>query len=351
MSWENNVRRVVPYVPGEQPKEQDIVKLNTNENPYAPSPMVTKALREMRARPLRLYPDPKADMLVSAIAKEYGLSNDMVFAGIGSDDVLAMLFMTFFNSETPVLFPDITYSFYDVWAEMLRIPYETQPLDENFHIVPEDYMKENGGIVIANPNAPTGVAIPVATIEKIVKANPDSIVIVDEAYVDFGAESALPLVHKYDNVIITQTFSKSRSLAGLRIGYAMAAPGTIRYLNDVKYSFNSYTMNYPSIVLGTAALSDKEHFDRTCAKVCATRKWVMERFRDLGFKFEESSANFLFVTHPDIQARDIYNYLRANGVYVRWFDKPRIRNYLRITIGKDAQMDRLFECLEDMGIK
>ena len=351
MSWENNVRRVVPYVPGEQPKEQDIVKLNTNENPYAPSPFVTKALREMKARPLRLYPDPKADMLVSAIADTYGLSKDMVFAGVGSDDVLAMLFMTFFNSEKPVLFPDITYSFYDVWAEMLRIPYETQPLDENFHIVPEDYMRENGGIVIANPNAPTGTAMPVATIEKIVKANPDSIVIVDEAYVDFGAESALPLIHKYDNVIISQTFSKSRSLAGLRIGYAMAAPGTIRYLNDVKYSFNSYTMNYPSIVLGTAALSDREHFERTCAKVCATRKWVMERFRDLGFMFEESSANFLFVSHPDVQARDIYEYLRSRGVYVRWFDKPRIRNYLRITIGKDAQMDRLFECLEDMGIK
>ena len=228
MSWENNVRRVVPYVPGEQPKEQDIVKLNTNENPYAPSPLVTKALREMKARPLRLYPDPKADLLVSAIADTYGLPKDMVFAGVGSDDVLAMLFMTFFNSEKPVLFPDITYSFYDVWAEMLRIPYETQPLDENFHIVPEDYFKENGGIVIANPNAPTGVAMPIEVIENIVKANPDSIVIVDEAYVDFGAESALPLIHKYDNVIITQTFSKSRSLAGLRIGYAMAAPRTIR---------------------------------------------------------------------------------------------------------------------------
>ena len=335
MSWEKNVRRVDPYVPGEQPKEQDIVKLNTNENPYSPSPLVTKALREMSARPLRLYPDPKAEMLVSAIAETYGLPCDMVFAGVGSDDVLAMLFMTFFNSDKPVLFPDITYSFYDVWAELLRIPYETQPLDENFHIVPEDYMKENGGIVIANPNAPTGVALPVSVIERIVKANPDSIVIVDEAYVDFGAESALPLIHKYDNVIITQTFSKSRSLAGLRIGYAMAAAGTIRYLN----------------VLGTAVLSDREHFEKTCAKVCATRKWVMERFRDIGFRFEESSANFLFVSHPDVQAREIYEYLRKRGVYVRWFDKPRIRNYLRITIGKDAQMDRLFECLEDMGIK
>ena len=351
MSWEKNVRRVDPYVPGEQPKEQDIVKLNTNENPYSPSPLVTKALREMSARPLRLYPDPKAEMLVSAIAETYGLPCDMVFAGVGSDDVLAMLFMTFFNSDKPVLFPDITYSFYDVWAELLRIPYETQPLDENFHIVPEDYMKENGGIVIANPNAPTGAALPVDVIERIVKANPDSIVIVDEAYVDFGAESAVSLIGKYDNLLVTQTFSKSRSLAGLRIGYAMAAAGTIRYLNDVKYSFNSYTMNYPSIVLGTAVLSDRVHFEKTCAKVCATRKWVMERFRDIGFRFEESSANFLFVSHPDVQAREIYEYLRKRGVYVRWFDKPRIRNYLRITIGKDAQMDRLFECLEDMGIK
>lgn len=351
MSWEGNVRKVVPYVPGEQPKAAQIVKLNTNENPYSPSPRVGAALKEMSARALRLYPDPKSDLLVSAIAEEYGLPSDMVFAGVGSDDVLAMLFMTFFNSEKPVLFPDITYSFYDVWAEMLRIPYETQPLDENFHIVPENYMKENGGIVIANPNAPTGVALPIETIEKIVKANPDSIVIVDEAYVDFGAESALPLIHKYDNVIITQTFSKSRSLAGLRIGYAMADKKTIRYLNDVKYSFNSYTMNYPSIVLGACAVADREHFERTCRKVCETRKWAMKRFRDMGFLFEESSANFLFVTHPNFEAREIYEYLREHGVYVRWFDKPRIRNYLRITIGKDAQMDRLFECLEDMGIQ
>ena len=248
--WEENVRKVVPYTPGEQPKIKNIIKLNTNENPYPPAPGVLKALKEFDADTLRLYPDPSVQNLIDALAEFYGLNSNQVFVGVGSDDVLAMLFLTFFNSKKPILFPDITYSFYDVWADMLRIPYEVQPLDEKLHMRKEDYYRENGGIVFPNPNAPTGVLQGLSDIEDIIKHNPDVIVIVDEAYIDFGGEPALPLIEKYDNVVIVQTFSKSRSMAGMRIGYAMANEKLIRYLNDVKYTFNSYTMNATSLALG-----------------------------------------------------------------------------------------------------
>lgn len=345
MSWENNVRKVVPYTPGEQPKAADIVKLNTNENPYPPSPHVADAIRSLDPNRMRLYPDPKIEELVHAIASVYGRKDEEVFVGIGSDDVLAMCFMTFFNSGKPILFPDITYSFYDVWADMLRIPYITRPLDENFHIRPEDYTGDNGGIIFPNPNAPTGSALPLSDIGYIVRSNPDSVVIIDEAYVDFGAESALPLIDRYENVIITQTFSKSRSLAGVRVGYAFANPKMIKYLNDVKYSFNSYTMNYPGIVLGTAEILDREHFRENCDKIMRTRANAAAVFRELGFMFEESSSNFLFVKHEKFPAKEIFEYLRQNHVYVRWFNKPRINNYLRVTIGTDKEMDRLFSTL------
>ena len=257
-SWEKNIRTVEPYVPGEQPKETNIIKLNTNENPYGPSPRI--ASMKLDTDFLRKYPDPRAGMLVDKLAEYHGLSSEQVFVGVGSDDVLAMSFMTFFNSDKPILFPDITYSFYDVWAEMLRIPYEKQPLDENFNIVKEDYMKENGGIIFPNPNAPTGILVDTDFIEDIVKNNPSSIVIIDEAYIDFGGTTALPLIDKYDNLIVVRTFSKSRSMAGLRIGYAMANPVLIKYLNDVKYSYNSYTMNTPSLILGSEIIDDEEYF-------------------------------------------------------------------------------------------
>ena len=236
---EANIRKVVPYTPGEQPNERGMIKLNTNENPYSPAPGVEKALKALDSDTLRLYPDPTAGDLVHSIAAFYGLKDEQVFTGVGSDDVLAMCFLTFFNSEKPILFPDITYSFYDVWADLLRIPYERPALDEEFHIRKEDYFRENGGIVFPNPNAPTGVEMPLSEIEEIVAKNSESIVIVDEAYVDFGAASALPLIEKYDNLLVVQTFSKSRSLAGMRIGYAFGNPELIKYLNDVKYSFNS----------------------------------------------------------------------------------------------------------------
>ena len=262
MSWEDNVRKVVPYTPGEQPKIKNIIKLNTNENPYPPAPGVVEALKNMDVSDYRKYPDPSCTKLVDAIASFYSVDPEKVFVGVGSDDVLAMAFLTFFNSDKNILFPDITYSFYDVWADLYRIPYTQVPLKEDFTIDPEDYYVENGGVVIANPNAPTGVALPLSAIEEIVRKNSDVIVIVDEAYVDFGGESALPLIDKYDNLLVVQTFSKSRSMAGMRIGYAFGCKKLIKYLYDVKFSFNSYTMNMPSIELGAAAIADKDYFDK-----------------------------------------------------------------------------------------
>lgn len=346
-NWEENVRKVVPYVPGEQPKERNLIKLNTNENPYPPSPKVEQALREMNIDCMRLYPDPAAHLLVKAIADFYHLQEDQVFVGVGSDDVLAMTFMTFFNSKKPILFPDITYSFYDVWADMLRIPYKTIPLKEDFTIEPEDYFRENGGIIFPNPNAPTGVELPLIQIEKIIQANPDVIVVVDEAYVDFGAESALSLIDKYDNLLVVQTFSKSRGMAGMRIGYAVGNPVLIKYMNDVKYSFNSYTMDQTTIALGKAAVEDKEYFETTVNKVVETREWTKKELSRLGFVFGDSKANFIFASHKECPARELFVALRKANIIVRYFDKPRIDNYLRITIGTQEEMETLVRFLEN----
>lgn len=348
MSWTENIRKCEPYTPGEQPKEERVVKLNTNENPYDPSPRVLETLRAMETGSLRRYPDPTAGDLIRAIALRYGVEESQVFAGVGSDDVLAMLFMTCFNSDKPILFPDITYSFYDVWAELFGIPYRKMPLDENFHIRPEDYKGENGGIVFPNPNAPTGVSLAVSAIEDIVRSNPDSVVIVDEAYVDFGSESVLPLIERYDNLVVVQTFSKSRSLAGLRIGFCFGSKKLIRCLNDVKYSFNSYTLSRPAIALGCAALSDEDYFKTCCRKIMKTREQAEKKLKALGFVFEPSSANFIFASHPEKPAGEIFEALRKKHIYVRWFDKDRIRNYLRITIGNDREMEELFEALGDI---
>lgn len=347
-SWEDNVRKVVPYTPGEQPKIENLIKLNTNENPYPPAPGVREAWKTFDIEKLKLYPDPAVKELVDTLAWYYGLKSSQVFVGVGSDDVLAMLFLTFFNSKKPILFPDITYSFYDVWADMLRIPYEVQPLDENLHIRKEDYYRDNGGVIFPNPNAPTGVLQSLEDIEDIIKHNQDVIVIVDEAYIDFGGRSALPFIEKYDNVVIVQTFSKSRSMAGARIGYAMANEKLIRYLNDVKYSFNSYTMNAPAIALGVPAVKDREYFEKTVQHVIATRERVKVELKALGFVFEDSMSNFLFVTHPEISMVQLFADLRKEGIIVRHFDKPeRIREYLRITIGTDEQMDALLSFLRE----
>lgn len=342
-SWEQNVRRVTPYVPGEQPKQKKIIKLNTNENPYPPSPAFKEVWQRMESDKMRLYPDPTASELVSAIAEIYGVKESQVFAGVGSDDVLAMAFLTFFNSRKPILFPDITYSFYDVWAELFRIPYRQIPLNDSFEIVKEDYFAENGGIVFPNPNAPTGVEMPVSEIEQIIAANQDVVVIVDEAYVDFGAISVLPLTEKYDNLLVVQTFSKSRSLAGMRIGYAFGSEKLIKYLNDAKYSFNSYTINRPSIAAGAAVVRDQEYFEETINKIISTRERMKKELAKLGFVFSDSKSNFLFVTHPRYSAGELYLQLKEAGIVVRYFDKPRIDQYLRITIGTDEEMDCLLD--------
>ena len=341
MSWKENVRTVTPYVPGEQPKIDGLIKLNSNENPYPPCPGVQKVLRELDADALRKYPEPDAGELVRALSACYGVPSEKIFVGVGSDDVLAMSFLTFFNGTRPVLFPDITYSFYDVWAKLFRIPYEQKALDENFAIRPEDYFEENGGIVLANPNAPTGLALGLDVIERIVARNPGSVVIVDEAYIDFGWTSALPLIDKYDNLLVVQTFSKSRSMAGMRIGVAFGCPELIRYLNDAKFSFNSFTMNLPSIKTGVASLADRAYFEKMTGKVIATREHTKRTLAEFGFSFGDSMTNFLLVTHPRLQARELFAALRRGKILVRYFDKPRIDNHLRITIGTDAEMDAL----------
>ena len=345
-NWEKNIRKVVPYTPGEQPKKSQIIKLNTNENPYPPAPGVKEALAYFHTDDLRLYPDPVVTDLVDGIAQFYQVDPSQVFVGVGSDDVLAMLFMTFFNSKKPILFPDITYSFYDVWAEEFRIPYETQPLDDDFNIRKEDYYKENGGVIFPNPNAPTGVEASQEMIEDILQHNQDVIVIIDEAYVDFGAETALPLLEKYDNLIVVQTFSKSRSMAGMRIGYAMASPELIKYLNDVKYSFNSYTMDQTALDLGVASINDQAYFEETLHKIIQTRERVKLRLTELGFTFRDSKSNFIFASHKSCPAEELFEKLKEKDIYVRYFKKPRIDNYLRITIGTDAEMDEFLSEVE-----
>lgn len=354
-SWENNVRKVVPYTPGEQPKIRDIIKLNTNENPYPPSPKVKAALDCTESDLLRKYPDPAVSLLVDAIAKQYKVVPEQVFVGVGSDDVLAMSFLTFFASGRPILFPDITYSFYDVWADLYRIPYEAKALDDSFRIVNRDYYAENGGIIFPNPNAPTGVLKPLAEVEDIIRRNRDVVVIVDEAYIDFEdgedgeipADSALNLIDKYENLLVVQTFSKSRALAGMRIGFAVGSEKLIRYLNDVKYSFNSYTMNQTAITAGVAAVEDHAYFAECLGRIKATRSRTEKALRELGFSFNRSQSNFLFVTHESVAARELFAALREANIIVRYFDKPRIDNYLRITIGTDEEMDTLISFLRD----
>ena len=344
-NWRENVRKVVPYVPGEQPNKPGMIKLNTNENPYPPAPGVKRVLDEFQADSLRLYPDPAVTDLVECLADYYGVGKDQVFVGVGSDDVLAMAFMTFFNSEKPILFPDISYSFYSVWAEEFKIPYKRPALDENFKLVKEDYYQENGGVIFPNPNAPTAIYEPLETIEDILQHNKDVVVIVDEAYIDFGGQSALPLIEKYENLLVVQTFSKSRSMAGMRIGFAIGNPELIKYLNDVKYSFNSYTMNRTAICCGVEAVRDDTYFKETTAKIIETREWAKEELTQLGFTFPESQANFIFAAHESVPAKEIFAALREANIYVRYFNAPRISNYLRITIGTRGEMEKLFEFL------
>ena len=339
MKWEENVRRVVPYTPGEQPKKSGVIKLNTNENPYPPAPGVGKALAALDVEKFRLYPEfPEQTELAEALAGHYQIGTDQIF----------IAFMTFCQSDKPVFFPDITYSFYDVWADVYGIPYERKALDADFQICPADYCKPNGGVIFPNPNAPTGVLMPLEKVEEIVAANRDVVVIVDEAYIDFGGTSALPLIDKYDNLLVVQTFSKSRSMAGMRIGFCMGQPALIRYLNDVKYSVNSYTLNTAALALGVEAVRDEAYFRDCCRRIIQTREKAEEELTKRGFAFPKSYANFIFASHKTVPAREIFERLKENDIYVRWWNKDRIDNYLRITIGTDGQMEALYRALYEI---
>jgi histidinol-phosphate aminotransferase len=355
MSWEKKVKKTVPYTAGEQPKEKNIIKLNTNECPYPPAPGVRKAMEELLVRTddLRLYPDMNASELTDALSAFYGIDSSRIFVGVGSDDVLALCFLTFFTGGDPILFPAITYSFYPVWADLYGIPYQPIPLTEELNIDPYEYMPrltgiKNGGIIFPNPNAPTGVEMPMDQVERIIAANPDCVVIVDEAYVDFGGTSALPLLEKYDNLLVVQTFSKSRAMAGQRVGFAIGNKKIIDYLKDVKFSFNSYTMNLPAIELGTEAVTDAAYFHEITGRIVNTRERFKKELRDLGFTFPDSKTNFVFAKPPKMSAKDLFMALRERKIFVRYFNKPRISEYLRITIGTDEQMDAVTAALKEI---
>ena len=349
MGFKDNLRKIDPYIPGEQPKDvSKVIKLNTNENPYPASAKAEEIACNLRDDKMRLYPPTDAGKLSRAIARYYGVPEKNTFVGVGSDDVLATTFIACFNSDKPILFPDVTYSFYDVWAELYKIPYKTVPLDDDFKIVKEDYLQENGGIVIANPNAPTSINLPLEDVEFIIKNNPDSVVIVDEAYVDFGGESAIPLLGKYDNLMVVQTFSKSRSMAGMRIGYAFASDAIIQAMNDVKFSINSYTMNYPAVEMGVAAIDDEEYYKATIAKIVKTREKAVKELKKRDFTVLDSKTNFLFISHKRVKALKLFADLKNRGIFVRHWDKPRIGNFLRVTVGTDAQMKKLYEALDEI---
>lgn len=343
----DKLRRIDPYVPGEQPQTADIIKLNANENPYPPAPGVQEALRTFDASSLALYPDANGKRLKAALAERFGLKPSQVFLGNGSDDVLALAFQSFFCSEGPILYPDITYSFYPVWCDLFRIPYETMPLDEDFCVNIRDYDRPNGGVVLPNPNAPTGRGLSLDALEDLLQHNADCVVIIDEAYVDFGAQSAVPLLDKYENLLVVQTMSKSRSLAGMRIGYALGSETLIATLEAVKNSYNSYTMDALALAAGEASVRDEDYFRQSCDKVIATRERAAEALRELGFTVLPSLTNFLFVTHPKKEAQVIFECLRQKNIFIRYFKLPRIDNYLRITVGTDEQMDRLIAALKE----
>lgn len=346
-NWEAKVRKVIPYTPGEQPNRPGMVKLNTNENPYPPAPGVLEAMQKLESDRLRLYPDPACTELVNALAEAYHRDPAEIFVGVGSDDVIAMAFQTFFNGDKPIRFPDISYSFYSVWADLFGIAYERPALDEEFCIRPEDYFGDNGGIIFPNPNAPTGLLLGRSAIEEILEHNPDVVVIVDEAYIDFAGEGAsvMDLVDRYENLLVVQTFSKSRSMAGMRIGFAVGQPKLIKYLNDVKYSFNSYTMSMAALKLGAAAVKDGAYFAETVGKIRATRERAKEKLTSLGFSFPDSQSNFIFAAHKSVPAKELFEALKAEDIYVRYFNAPRIDNYLRITIGTDEEMEKLYDFL------
>ena len=350
--WSQVVNDLTPYVPGEQPKIANLIKLNTNENPYPPSPKALAAIQaelDGDASRLRLYPDPNADLLKAAVARHHGISAQQVFVGNGSDEVLAHIFMALLKHEAPILSPDITYSFYPVYCGLYGVDFQTVPLAEDFSLDPADYVgKANGGIIFPNPNAPTGRLLGLDAIEQIAKANPDSVIVVDEAYVDFGGESAIKLVNRYDNLLVVHTLSKSRSLAGLRVGFAVGHPALIEGLERVKNSFNSYPLDRLAIVGAVAAMEDTAHFEQCCKAVIATRETLTTNLTGLGFEVLPSAANFIFARHPQRDAAELAKGLRDQSIIVRHFKLPRIDQFLRITVGTDAECRALVDALRQI---
>lgn len=346
--WQDNLIKIEPYIAGEQPKKTDFIKLNANENPYPPSPKAAAAIREFNAENLKKYPSANAVPLVNAIAEREGLLPENVLAGNGTDDVLSLCFRAFFNSDKPIIFPDITYSFNTVWCDILNIPYDTVPVDDNFNINPADYARPNGGVVIANPNAPTSIGRGLDFIHEIMRNNRESVVIIDEAYVDFGGTTAVPLLKEFDNLVITRTFSKSRSMAGMRLGWAIGCKEAVAAIYAAKDSMNSYPVDSIAQAAGVASIKDEEYFQATLKKVIATRERLTAELRSMGFSLPDSQTNFLFATHPKFSAKEIFEYLKTRDIYVRWFNKPRIDNYLRITVGTDEETDKLINELREL---
>ena len=339
--------RLVPYTPGEQPKERKYIKLNTNESPFPPSPKAIEYVAEA-AKGLQLYSDPECRILTDALAKTYGVTRDQVLPTNGSDEILNFAFMAFCDAAHPALFADITYGFYSVFAELNNVPYEIIPLREDFTVSVDDYIGREGTVFIANPNAPTGIALPLSEIERLLQSNPDRVVVIDEAYVDFGTESAITLVDRYPNLLVTQTFSKSRSMAGARLGYGIANADLIADLNTVKYSTNPYNVNSMTMAAGVGMLADADYTKKNCQAIIENRAWTAEQLKSLGFEMTDSRANFLFAKHPRIDGGTIYTELRARGVLVRHFDKPRISPYNRITVGSREQMECLIQAIRNI---
>lgn len=346
--WAGRIQTVEPYVAGEQPKDKQYIKLNTNENPYPPSPKAIEALRAAATADLRLYPDPECTELKQALARCYGVSHEQVFVGNGSDEVLAFCFAAFTDAELPAVFPDLTYSFYPVYAELFGSKTRVFPVNEDFTIPIEELCKNDGTVILANPNAPTSLAVGLDVIEAVLKANADHVVIVDEAYVDFGAQSALPLLSEYENLLVVQTFSKSRSFAGLRVGCAFGSKNLIAALETVKNSFNSYTIDRAAMAAAAAAVEDDAYFRETCRKVVHTREQAIAKLRAIGFWVLPSMTNFLLVRHPDVSGQTLFDGLRERGILVRWWNKPRLKEYLRITVGTAEEMDALVDTLRSL---
>ena len=345
--WSGRIRDIVPYTPGEQPRDRKFIKLNTNENPYPPSPLALQAMGEAVGGDLRLYPDPECTQLRAAAAECWGVKPEQVFCGNGSDEILAFCFQAFFDPGRPVVFPKITYSFYPVYTDYFGLDRREVPMNPDFSDPVELLCGNNGGVVLANPNAPTGIAVELDVVEKLLQANPDVVVVVDEAYVDFGAQSAVGLIDRYPNLVVAQTLSKSRSLAGLRVGFALGQENLIQALRCVRDSINSYTVDRVAQAGAAAALADREYFDRTRQKVMNTRAWTAEKLERLGFTVCPSRTNFLFARHPGRPGKEIFDHLRQEGILVRRWDIPEICDWLRITIGTDEEMRTLISVLAE----